>query len=897
MNKKILITSALLTLSLFGCRKVTPKPSSSLDISSFPSSDVSEDSSVKSDDLVSTVVSEETTSDSTSENTSLDPISTSTSIDITSDTSTITSSESSSSIEKTVFDTPTNVVINGTSLTWDEVDEALSYNIKIVLSDNSEHFETSTTPSFDLSTLDYFIKGVHSISIRVNGDDYHYISAYSDPIEYIYGIDQTKVNEFVSNVNLIESITLDSREALEQLMEIYNTLDEIDVLDEKCIEAKNKLAKYQGEYLLQYTQTLDVFVGNDVTSDDFNIASNFYKQCLDKEDANVLAALNIPVGYSCFHNEIRFANDPTKTNVYISYVGTNILSELIELDNISLTVDGQEVELVKDGFYYCAQIESDAKILINNKEYANILIPEVIDNSITNIEVKENLVSKTKIYTYEKNVDEDVNVLIFDSNSISLDGKFPIISDNALGMFTTSNNYFTNKDIYHRIKNLKSPVESYSLLLFTTTADGRISYTLINENCMNQKVEPLGLKLDNPNQVDEITTENLKFNEDGSIAYRWELINNNIEINAGISSGIEFVFFNENSEITEENIVASYVRNNAGFIEVSNINDALIKANVPSNSTLKAGIRFISDNPDYSSSDIVMIEGSHTYELDYSLPNYYSLNPNTFFIRESGELAYYFEAFMDNVNPVSKEIDHLEVWVLDGTTDSVTLSDENTDKIKGKFNVYYSTEGHTDTSKTAIENILFELGLKSGSYRFTSRFITKEGSVYTNSDLSNVTGAYDYVVEDLANVNLVGASKTIVLTNELENNSLVEMMDNNQNSRYIASNTETGTLEDVYVIIDLKKVYNLDHIKIHWEGAYAKKYSIYGIEDFDKETFDITNLSAWSLINQVENRTEYVVNEEISIATETMSRYILLHLEERGTPWNYSIYEFEVYAK
>lgn len=895
MNKKILITSALLTLSLFGCRHTTPpklSSSTSSEASSFPTSEVSEGSSVKSDDLESVVTSEETTSETTSQETSSSPTS-----DATSDTSTGTSSESSSIIEKVVFDTPTNVAINGSSLTWDNVDDALSYNIKIVLSDNSEHQETSTTNSFDLSTVDYFIKGVHSISVRVNGDDYHYISAYSNPIEYIYGIDQTKVNEFVSNVNLIESITLDSRDVLEQLMDIYNTLDEIDVLDEKCIEAKNKLAKYQGEYLLLYTQTLNVFKGSDVTSDDINVASSFYKQCLNKEDENVLASLNIPVGYSCFHDELIFASDPTKTNVYISYVGTNILYDLIQLDNISLTVDGQEVELIKDGFYYCAQIESGAKLFINNEEYADIQIPNVIDNSITNIEVKENPVSKTKIYTYEKNVDENVNVLIFDSDSISLDGAFPIIKDNAKGMFTTPNDYFTNKDIYYQIKDLKTPIESYSLLLYTTTSDGNVSYTLINENCMNQKVEPLDLKLDSPSQVDEITSENLKFNDDGSIAYRWELINNNIEVNVGISSGIEFVFFNENSEITEENIVASYVRNNAGFIDASNINDALIKAKVPSNSTLKAGIRFISDNPDYSSSDIVMVEGSHTYELDYSLPNYYSLNPNTFFIRESGELAYYFEAFMDNINPVSKEIDHLEVWVIDGNTDNATLSDENTDKVKGKFNIYYSSVSHTDTSKEAIENILFELGLNSGSYRFTSRFITKDGSVYTNSDLSNVTGAFDYVVSDLSSVNLVNLSRTIVLTNELENNNLLEMMDNNQNSRYIASNTETGTLEDVYVIIDLKKVYNLDRINIHWEGAYAKKYSIYGIEDFDKDNFDITDLSSWSLINQVENRSEYLVNEEISVTTETMSRYILLHLEERGTPWNYSIYEFEVYAK
>ena len=74
------------------------------------------------------------------------------------------------------LDTPTNLVFNEDMLTWDEVNNALSYTIYI----NSQTFNASTN-ELDLSTLG--LNGEFEVRVRANADGVHYLnSELSDAI-------------------------------------------------------------------------------------------------------------------------------------------------------------------------------------------------------------------------------------------------------------------------------------------------------------------------------------------------------------------------------------------------------------------------------------------------------------------------------------------------------------------------------------------------------------------------------------------------------------------------------------------------------------------------------------------------------------------------------------------
>ncbi|MBN1621155.1 MAG: discoidin domain-containing protein [Endomicrobiales bacterium] len=86
-----------------------------------------------------------------------------------------------------------------------------------------------------------------------------------------------------------------------------------------------------------------------------------------------------------------------------------------------------------------------------------------------------------------------------------------------------------------------------------------------------------------------------------------------------------------------------------------------------------------------------------------------------------------------------------------------------------------------------------------------------------------------------------------------------------------------------WIKLDFGKTKIFNKIKLYWEAAYGKAYSIQ-ISDDD------TN---WTTIHTESNGNGNI--DLISFITFQSARYVRLYGTERGTPWGYSLWEIEVY--
>ncbi len=86
-----------------------------------------------------------------------------------------------------------------------------------------------------------------------------------------------------------------------------------------------------------------------------------------------------------------------------------------------------------------------------------------------------------------------------------------------------------------------------------------------------------------------------------------------------------------------------------------------------------------------------------------------------------------------------------------------------------------------------------------------------------------------------------------------------------------------------WIAVDLGAVYPINHVVLNWEVAYGKAYRIEVSTDG----------SHW---NQVFSETNGDGGTDDIVFGTTSARYVRLWGTARGTPWGYSLYEFEVYG-
>lgn len=122
-------------------------------------------------------------------------------------------------------------------------------------------------------------------------------------------------------------------------------------------------------------------------------------------------------------------------------------------------------------------------------------------------------------------------------------------------------------------------------------------------------------------------------------------------------------------------------------------------------------------------------------------------------------------------------------------------------------------------------------------------------------------------------------------------------VDGNPSSRW-----ETTWEDNQWIYVDLGAVYNLDHLRLLWEGAYTKHYQVCVAEELTSEMLanlndeDATNNFAIGWTVAADQTYDSFVSDQTVSVKGFVGRYVAINCIERGTQWGNSIYELEVYA-
>lgn len=122
-------------------------------------------------------------------------------------------------------------------------------------------------------------------------------------------------------------------------------------------------------------------------------------------------------------------------------------------------------------------------------------------------------------------------------------------------------------------------------------------------------------------------------------------------------------------------------------------------------------------------------------------------------------------------------------------------------------------------------------------------------------------------------------------------------VDGNPSSRW-----ETTWEDNQWIYVDLGAVYNLDHLRLLWEGAYTKHYQVCVAEELTSEMLanlndeDATNNFATGWTVAADQTYDSFVSDQTVSVKGFAGRYVAINCIERGTQWGNSIYELEVYA-
>lgn len=180
-----------------------------------------------------------------------------------------------------------------------------------------------------------------------------------------------------------------------------------------------------------------------------------------------------------------------------------------------------------------------------------------------------------------------------------------------------------------------------------------------------------------------------------------------------------------------------------------------------------------------------------------------------------------------------------------------------------------------------------KLSLVDGGFNFNYIKIYKEGTKAPVAPTDDLTKAD---LSDYPEINLSNA-QIIDLSSEVGGNTGDKMIDGDYNTRW-----ESKSEDPQYFTIDLGKTETIGGIKIYWEAAASKNYTIETSSDNKNWTtvFTRTNGNGGQQ-NGDENRSSGL--ESISFTKVTDARYIRLYSTARVGGYGVSIFELKLYGR
>ena len=208
-------------------------------------------------------------------------------------------------------------------------------------------------------------------------------------------------------------------------------------------------------------------------------------------------------------------------------------------------------------------------------------------------------------------------------------------------------------------------------------------------------------------------------------------------------------------------------------------------------------------------------------------------------------------------------------------TNSLSISGSGSDT-DGTISSYAWTQvsGAATTLTNANTNAIGVAGLAAGSYVFRLTVTDNLGASATDDVNLNVNAA----VAVSSATNLALGRPTVVSSYQYGSLGGDKAVDGNTATRWSSQYSDAQ-----WIYVDLGSIVNINRVKITWEVALASSYKIQ----------TSTDAVTWNDLNSITNNTAST-NDQTGL--NGSGRYVRMLGLTRGTPYGYSIYEFEVYG-
>lgn len=282
------------------------------------------------------------------------------------------------SLSQTIAQTPENVAISGSFLSFDPVMGATSYLVRI---NGEDSFET-TQNSIDLSQSPaslYLVPGINEIEVaaKANGS---FTSFYCDPVEYLYGVDAEAVDGFLKSVESIGRITLNSQSAIASAIAYYEGMDSVSKLDPRVDEALEKLKESDGAYFLLLVEK----AAESLEEEDIATAQDYYSSMLGKDSPSAKEALGIAIGENCSAKPVHYSS---YSRLYVFAYCLNVLGQKIVASAPEVYSGGELIALSGgDGAYYLSSEEGESySVSFNGHDYGQLTMPSRLSGFVFGI--------------------------------------------------------------------------------------------------------------------------------------------------------------------------------------------------------------------------------------------------------------------------------------------------------------------------------------------------------------------------------------------------------------------------------------------------------------------------------------------------------------------------------
>lgn len=283
-----------------------------------------------------------------------------------------------SSVSQSIAQTPENLAISGSILSFVPVIGATSYLIRI---NGQDSFET-TQNSIDLAqspASSYLVPGINEIEVAAKASG-SFTSFYSNPIEYLFGVDAEAVDGFLKSVESIGEVTLDSQSAIASAIAYYKGMDSVSKLDPRVDGALETLKESDGAYFLLLVEK----AAESLKEEDITSAQDYYSAMLGKDSPSATTALGIALGENCSAKPVHYSS---YSRLYVFAYCLNVLGQKIAASAPEVHSGGELIPLSGgDGAYYLSAQEGESYSLsFNGHDYGQLTMPSRLSGFVFGI--------------------------------------------------------------------------------------------------------------------------------------------------------------------------------------------------------------------------------------------------------------------------------------------------------------------------------------------------------------------------------------------------------------------------------------------------------------------------------------------------------------------------------